>query len=241
MAKTTQQLRLEIDRCQCCVTRCRAHSQVKYQRLGVYDVHHRLTANNAPRKDLLKAYGTAVIVFAYRVSQVVVRCVAIRRLSTYMKSKEAFSYVSMLVASHDNAMDGSLFVGDCGIMDTLFNKPMSAVPENKAVHWATSWFQTWMAAITFVAAQQGWDGVWCSFLVALVGVQWVVHSTPRGPSLVRGWPDGEEFGGRFAVLGAIQGFTGSNVHDEMLAFSTLVTRDGLIDNNVRQYWHLPRC
>lgn len=32
--------------------------------------------------------------------------------------------------------------------------------------------------------------------------------------------DGEEFGGRFAVLGAIQGFTGSNVHHEMLAFST---------------------
>lgn len=89
-------------------------------------------------------------------------------------------------------------------------------------------------------------GMACSFLVALVGVQWVVHSTLRGPSLVRGWldcvgVDGEEFGGRFAVLGAIQGFTGSNVHDEMLAFSTLVTRGGLIDNNVRQHWHLPRC
>ncbi|KAF5136942.1 hypothetical protein E5D57_000716 [Metarhizium anisopliae] len=141
----------------------------------------------------------------------------------------------MLVASHDNAMDGSLFVGDCGIMDTLFNKPMSVVPENKAVHWAASWFQ--LAAMTFVAAQKGWDGVWCSFLVALVGVQWVVHSTQRGPSLVQGWPDcggvdGEEFGGRFAVLGAIQGFTGSNVHNEMLAFSTLVTRGGLIDNNM---------
>lgn len=48
---------------------------------------------------------------------------------------------SMLVASHDNAMDGSLFVGDRGIIDTLFNKPMSVVPENKAVHWAASWFR----------------------------------------------------------------------------------------------------
>lgn len=148
-----------------------------------------------------------------------------------MKSKEAFSYASMLVASHDNAMDGSLFVGDCSwataaswthfltspCLSCQRTKPGSALGRVVVPVGGLD--------ICGQAAQKGWDGVWCPFLVALVGVQWVVHSTPRGPLLVQGWPDcggvdGEEFGGRFAVLGAIQGFTGSNVHHETLAFST---------------------
>ncbi|KAG8409888.1 hypothetical protein J3458_018968 [Metarhizium acridum] len=109
------------------------------------------------------------------------------------KSNEAFSYASMLVASHDNAVEWSLFMGDRGIIDTLFNKPMFIVPEHRAVHWVAPWFRLSCVLQTFVAAQKGWDGV---FLVALVGVQWVFHSVLRGPSLVRGWLECEGIDGK---------------------------------------------
>jgi hypothetical protein len=167
---------------------------------------------------LLGCFGSAALIVCNSVSQLVALRIAIARPSSYLKNNEMHD-ACMLVASHENASEWHLYIGDRSIVDTLLNKPMFVIPEGKLPHLAASWF--WfanlfqLAAMTFVAAQKGWDGVW---MVVLLAAHWALRWSFSGRSLACDWLEREgidaevgsfEFGGRYAMMGAIQVLSGS--------------------------------
>ncbi|KAI1119212.1 hypothetical protein F5Y14DRAFT_125626 [Nemania sp. NC0429] len=172
---------------------------------------------------LFGSYGTSVLVLCSSVSELVAQGVAVRRPSTYLKNTEAEAHndACMLVASHQNAMEWHLFIGDRGVVDTLLNKPMFVLPDRRSAGvFAAAWF--WaanllqFAAMTFVAAQKGWDGV---SMVVLLAVHWALRWLPHGDRyLASDWVEREgigadvrsfEFTGRTAMMGAIQILAGN--------------------------------
>ncbi|KAI1190787.1 hypothetical protein F5B17DRAFT_38908 [Nemania serpens] len=169
---------------------------------------------------LFGSYGTSVLVLCTSVSELVAQGVTIRRPSTYLKNTEAHD-ACMLVASHQNATEWHLFIGDRGVVDTLLNKPMFVLPDERSASvFAAAWF--WVAnllqfaAMTFVAAQKGWDGV---SMVVLLAVHWALRWFPHGDQyLASNWVEREgigahvrsfEFTGRTAMMGAIQILAGN--------------------------------
>ncbi|KAH7308432.1 hypothetical protein B0I35DRAFT_441934 [Stachybotrys elegans] len=169
-------------------------------------------------------YGTGVTVICVSVSELAVQQLTIRRPSGYLRNNENHD-ACMLVAPHENATEWHLYIGDRGIVDTLLNKPMFMVPEGKQAHfvadllWVANLLQ--LAAMTFVAAQKGWDGV-C--LVALLGIHWLLTSPFFNSSLADRWLEREGidakvesylFGGRTALIGSIQLFSQSPNTDWM--------------------------
>ncbi|KAK8103623.1 uncharacterized protein PG998_010656 [Apiospora kogelbergensis] len=167
---------------------------------------------------LFGCFGSAALLACTSVSELVAIRVPIRRPSTYLKNNEAHD-ACMLTAPHENATEWHLYIGDRGIVDTLLNKPMFMVPEGGSAHLAARWF--WFANIlqlvsmTFVAAQKGWDGV---LMLALLAIHWAIRCSSSGQDLARDWLAREgvdadvrsfEFGGRFAMMGAIQVLGGS--------------------------------
>ncbi len=167
---------------------------------------------------LFGCYGTAAIVICSVISELLAQGIAIRRPSGYLRNNENHD-AYMLVASHENATEWHLYIGDRAIIDTLLNKPMFVVPEGRFTHIIANWFR-WahvlqLTAMTFVAAQKGWDGV-C--LVVLLAVHWFFCWSLRGRTLAEDWLKREsveanvksfEFGGRTAIMGAIQVFSRS--------------------------------
>jgi hypothetical protein len=169
---------------------------------------------------LLGIYGTAAMVICTAVSQLVAHSIRIRRPFRYLKNREKHD-ACMLVAPHANATEWHLYIGDRGVVDTLLNKPMLAIPEGKSAHFAARWFLfahlLQLAVMTFVAAQKAWDGV---SLAALLALHWVFNWSLHSQTLARDWLEGEgvdataktfEFGGRFAMIGAIQIFSRTDV------------------------------
>ncbi|RYP49709.1 hypothetical protein DL768_004645 [Monosporascus sp. mg162] len=159
-------------------------------------------------------YGTAaclVVTFFFRLSR---RLVRVTRPGGYLTSNEKIP-ACMLVAIHENASTWYLYCGSRAVVDTLLNKPM--------IHSITSplgaafpFFLRALGALqliamTFVAAQKGWDGV---ALLALITAAWATNSLCYSEDrLARSWMRregvsmevrGYRFGGRTAMLGAIQ-------------------------------------
>ncbi|KAI1273045.1 hypothetical protein F5Y07DRAFT_378253 [Xylaria sp. FL0933] len=169
---------------------------------------------------LLGSYGSAALVVCTSVSELVALSIPIGRPSTYLRSNETHD-ACMLVASHQNATEWHLYIGDRAIADTLLNKPMFVLPEGRWADLASKWL--WFAnllqfaSMTFVAAQKGWDGVW---MVGLLAIHWAFRYALYGRTLARDWLKREgveakvrsfEFGGRYAMMGAVQVFSGSEV------------------------------
>ncbi|KAJ2989306.1 hypothetical protein NUW58_g3538 [Xylaria curta] len=167
---------------------------------------------------LLGNYGSAALIVCASASQLVALGVTIRRPISYLKNNEAHD-ACMLVAAHENATEWHLYIGDRAVTDTLLNKPMFVLPEGRLAHLAANWF--WFAnllqfaAMTFVAAQKGWDSVW---MVVFLAIHWAVRCTLYGQTLALDWLEREgidakvrsfEFGGRYAMMGAIQVFSRS--------------------------------
>lgn len=169
---------------------------------------------------LLGSYGSAALIVCTSVSELVALGVTIRRPALYLENNENHD-ACMLVASHENAIEWHLYIGDRAVADTLLNKAMFAVPEGNLPNLASRWF--WFAnliqftAMTFVAAQKGWDGVCMVFLLAF---HWAFRWSLCGGTLAHGWLEREgveakvrsfEFSGRTAMMGAIQVFSGSGI------------------------------
>lgn len=165
-------------------------------------------------------FGTATILVCASVSELIAQGIPLRRPSTYLTSTENHD-ACMLVASHQNATEWHLCIGDRAVVDTMFNKPMVVVPEGRKARLLARWFEfanlLQFAAMTFVAGQKGWDGV-C--LVAFLGIHWALHWILRGPHLPHDWLEREgveadvksyKFGGRTAMIGAIQVFSDTNI------------------------------
>ncbi|KAK8071702.1 Peptidase family m3 [Apiospora saccharicola] len=177
---------------------------------------------------LFGCFGSAALIACTSVSELVAMRVPIRRPSTYLKNMETHD-ACMLTAPHENATEWHLYIGDRGIVDTLLNKPMFVVPEGRSAHFAATWFWSanmlQLAAMTFVAAQKGWDGV---MMLALLAIHWALRWSWSGHDLARDWLAREgveaevksfEFGGRYAMMGAIQllgGSTASRWMDNIL-------------------------
>ncbi|OAA41409.1 hypothetical protein NOR_05487 [Metarhizium rileyi] len=164
---------------------------------------------------MLGTYGTACVLFCTTISQMVACKTSVTRPSTYLKNTELHD-AAMLVAAHENSVEWQLFIGDREIVDTLLNKPMIEVQDGHGL--ASMWFEAahalQLVAMTYVAAQKGWDGV---LLLLLVMGDGVYSLTARGKNLARLWMEKEgvratslsfRFSGRTSMIGAIELFKG---------------------------------
>lgn len=168
---------------------------------------------------LCGVYGTAVVLFTGASSQVIARFVRVERPPGYLQNNEKHSAV-MLVSTHENSNTWYLYVGDRGVVDTLLNKTMVLIDPHGGSAANISQFFAFahavhLIAITYVAAQKGWDGV---ALVILMLVNWTLRFRFSNRYLCEAWLDSEGvsvkatsfmFTGRTIMMGAIQGFCGS--------------------------------
>lgn len=168
---------------------------------------------------ILGAFGTAAIALTCALSRVFTLIVTFDRPVGYLNSTETHS-ACMLVAAHQNALEWHLFTGDRGVVDTLLNKPMIKVPErNSKTQAASLWFRVANAAqiiaMTFTAADKGWDGLCLVLLLtAHYALVWLRRQTLAGD-----WLDQEkitvntrclEFSSRHSLIGTIQKLSGAN-------------------------------
>jgi hypothetical protein len=175
---------------------------------------------------LFGTYGTAAIVLLCAASEAALALTGLAsvRLPPKFSHKiqDARDQACMLVAPHNNAMEWHLFIGHCGVVDSLLNKPMFLPPQPgaKKTRLVATWLRTMsvlqLGAMTFVAAQRGWDGV---LLCALMFLSRGASGFSRGRFLARDFLAREgieadvgvfEFGSRNAMMGAIQLFSGSS-------------------------------
>ncbi|OQD64357.1 hypothetical protein PENPOL_c007G09388 [Penicillium polonicum] len=170
---------------------------------------------------LIGAYGSAGLILITAISRLVAWAIVIPRSAGYLSNNEKHDIAYMLAASHVNATEWSLYTGDRAIVDTLLNKPMVHFPEGKQAQLAARWFYfahaLQLVAITYVAAQKGWDGI-C--LVCVLFVHSLYNWTLCGNAKAADWMAREgievkvksyEFGWRTAMLGCIQVFSESKV------------------------------
>lgn len=126
----------------------------------------------------------------------------------------------MLVANHQNASTWVLFCGDRGVIDGILNKNMIFSIESRSSRKLGSSclivFLRLLAvlqilALTYVAAQKGWDGVGLLVFVVVAGIYEDVIQQEN--HLARGWAKrygvhfeskSFEFKGRVSMIGAIQ-------------------------------------
>ncbi|KAJ5455418.1 Herpesvirus glycoprotein N [Penicillium sp. IBT 31633x] len=170
---------------------------------------------------LVGAYGSAVLLINIMISKLVAWAITLPRSAGYLRNNEKQENACMLSASHTNATEWSLYIGDRAIVDTILNKPMVYLPEGKQAQLAAHWFKfahmIQLVAVTYVAAQKGWDGI-C--LLTILCLQYAYQGMFCGDSKAALWLAREgievkvrsyEFGWRTAMLGCIQLFSRSKV------------------------------
>ena len=164
------------------------------------------------------AFGTAAIALLCAVSRGMAQSITFDRPLGYLESTEEYT-ACMLVAAHGNALEWHLFIGDKGVVDTLLNKPMIVIPEENWIPIASMWFRVahiaQLIAMTFSAANKGWDGV-C--LVILLVAHYSLSWQFRRDALVKDWLGREkvtvltnrfEFSGRMPLIGTIHMLSGA--------------------------------
>ena len=152
------------------------------------------------------------------VTQAVGQFLKMQRPPRFLENNETHS-ACMLLSSHKNSSTWYLYIGDRGIVDALLNKPMFSIPPFGK--YLAQWFRTahviQLLAMTFVAAQKGWDGL---ALVILLLLADAMHWRYRKTQLAQRWLRTEdicvkarsfEFTGRTAMLGAIHKMSGTKV------------------------------
>ncbi|KAK8080929.1 hypothetical protein PG997_008747 [Apiospora hydei] len=136
-------------------------------------------------------YGTATVLLACAVSRLLCPSVQFKRTSEYLMNNENHD-ACMLLASHQNALEWHLYIGDRSVVDTLLNKPM--------IHIVAGYLRGTKVGMGF-------------FLVILLAIDLYVRWHFRGKSLARDWLDREgisvdlktfEFEGRETLIGSIQ-------------------------------------
>jgi hypothetical protein len=166
---------------------------------------------------LFECYGTGVVLVSTSLARIVCRFVRLKRPSSILHNNKLHK-ACMLAAVHVNSNTWYLFTGDRGIVDYLLNKPMV---EFESQAWlgpilATLHYIQFLA-ITFVTAQQGWDGI-C--LVLLMVVSAVYEHLNSDSARAEHWlqsegidinTQGYAFSGRSQMIGAIQVFSGTKV------------------------------
>jgi hypothetical protein len=143
-------------------------------------------------------------------TQIACHMVHLQRPNTFLLNNEAHD-ACMLLAAHANSNTWYLFAGDRGTVDHLLNKPMVLFQPHS---WLASWFAAanyiQILAMTYVTAQQGWDGI-C--MVCLMMCTAVCNKICSMDCLAKRWLDREgvdiktqtfSFSGRTQMIGAVQ-------------------------------------
>lgn len=163
-------------------------------------------------------FGTAVILFMSVITQVICQFLTVQRPPRFLENNETHS-ACMLLSSHKNSSTWYLYIGDRGVVDSLLNKPMFSIPPSGKflMHWFRIAHFIQLLAMTFVAAQKGFDGL---ALVILMLLDNRMHWRYRKNQLAQRWLRTEdicvkaksfEFTGRTAMLGAIHKMSGTKV------------------------------
>lgn len=163
-------------------------------------------------------FGTAAVLLISVVTQALCQFLKVKRPPGFLDNNELHS-ACMLLSSHKNSSTWYLFIGDRGVVDSLLNKTMFSIPSYG--EFLTHWFRIahfiQLLAMTFVAAQKGWDGI--TLLLLLLSAE-AMHWRYRKNQLARRWLVTEdvcvkaksfEFTGRAAMLGAIHKMSGTKV------------------------------
>ena len=125
----------------------------------------------------------------------------------------------MLAAIYENASVWFLYKGDRSIVDWLLNQTMITAPRtsNAMYYYFRLAHYHQLLAMTYVAAQKGWDGV-C--LLSLMILAWIIRSLLDRTSPVAEWLKKEnvefdirsfEFTGRAPMIGAVQLLSDSRI------------------------------
>lgn len=173
---------------------------------------------------LCGCYGTCVILTFTTLSQLLISSFRVTRTPGYLENNEEHE-ANMLVATHENASTWYLYSGDRAVVDALLNKTMFSIPKHALRKLLASWLRVAHAvqllAMTYVAAEKGWDGVG---LVLLVLVDAMLRLLYRDEALAQHWLESEnitvntttfEFSGRTVMLGAVQAYSKSNIRTWM--------------------------
>lgn len=163
-------------------------------------------------------FGTAVVLLIAVMTQFICQFLKVRRPPGYLDNNENHS-ACMLLSSHKNSSTWYLYIGDRGVVDSLLNKTMFSIPSYGRVlmHWFRIAHIIQLMAMTFVAAQKGWDGI--TLLILLLSAD-AMHWRYGKNQLARRWLKNEEvcvkaksfeFTGRTAMLGAIHKMSGTKV------------------------------
>lgn len=163
-------------------------------------------------------YGTAAAVLAGTVSKVACWFLCFNRPPGFLTNNEAHD-ACMLVAVHRNSSTWCVYTGDRGIVDYLLNKPMITPPIPNP--WLLAWFRLGhrlqLLAMTFVAAQKGWDGIAMIIMMLLafmcewrLGDNWIARQWLEMHG-VRIEAKTFQFGSRTQMMNAIQILSGTKV------------------------------
>ena len=162
---------------------------------------------------LAGAYGTAIILSISLVTSGLCGAakLKIQRSPGYLRSNEPGDGC-MLVSIHQNANTWQLYTGDRGIIDTLLNKTMITFSGHTGL--LSTFFYVahvvQLLAMTYVAAQKGFDGI---FLIFLMVMTWGLDWANGDDALARQWLRSEKvnmvahsfrFTGRIPLLGTVQ-------------------------------------
>lgn len=167
-------------------------------------------------------FGTAVVVLIGVVTQVVCQFLKVQRPPRFLDNNENHS-ACMLLSSHKNSSTWYLYNGDRGVVDSLLNKTMFSIPSygKFLTHWFCIAHVIQLLAMTFVAAQKGWDGI--ALVILLISAD-AMHWRYSKNQLARRWLKTEdvcvkaksfEFTGRTAMLAAIHKVSSSKVNSWM--------------------------
>lgn len=161
-------------------------------------------------------FGTAVVLLIGLVTQIMCQFLKLQRPPGFLSNNENHK-ACMLLSSHKNSSTWYLYIGDRGVVDSLLNKTMLSIPSFGKVltHWFRAAHVIQLLAMTFVAAQKGWDGIaLLALLISADAMNWRYGKN----QLAQRWLVTEdvcvkaksfEFTGRTAMLGAIHKMSGT--------------------------------
>ncbi|KAL7815237.1 hypothetical protein V8C26DRAFT_402788 [Trichoderma gracile] len=181
---------------------------------------------------LFGLYGTAAAILLSAVFRAARSYIQVITPPGYLENNEPGQVDGcMLAAIHENASTWYLYRGSRAVVDGLLNKPMildiTARPNTMLAFTLRALAVFQIVAMTYVAAQKGWDGVG---LLVLIVVAWTLdYVLYNDDKLAAGWLRRENvsmkawkcrFSGRTAMLGSIQRLKTSEVAswmDQILA------------------------
>lgn len=167
-------------------------------------------------------FGTAVVVLIGVVTQVMCQFLKVQRPPGFLDNNENHG-ACMLLSSHKNSSTWYLYNGDRGVVDSLLNKTMFSIPSygKLLTHWFRIAHVIQLLAMTFIAAQKGWDGI--ALVILLIAAD-AMHWRYSKNQLARRWLKTEdvcvkaksfEFTGRTAMLASIHKVSSTKVNTWM--------------------------